>query len=93
MFFHKKQYNYDCLPMNVIDFYYNEDNNRLYLEFSMKEDSDMFYRVLELDFEDVKYYSPSLITRKDMTEIDEEFIIELLSQYLIDNELPEQQSL
>jgi hypothetical protein len=59
----------------------------------MKEDSDMFYRVLELDFEDVKYYSPSLITRKDMTEIDEEFIIELLSQYLIDNELPEQQSL
>lgn len=79
--------------MKIIEFYYNDDNRRLYVEFSTEDDGDSFYRVLQLGFEDIEYYSPSILIEGDMDYIDEEFIIELLNQYLLDNDLPEEKTL
>lgn len=79
--------------MIIHEFYYNENNRRLYIEFSTKEDGDMFYRVLEFEFKDIEYYSPSIIIESDMSEIDEDFIKELIDGYLTDNDLPEELSL
>lgn len=79
--------------MDILEFYYNDDNRRLYVEFSMKEDVDKFYRTIDLDFEDIELYSPNIITEDDIENIDNEFIIELLNQYFKENDLPEEETL
>ncbi len=48
---------------------------------------------MELVFEDIEYNSPTIITEDEMDEIDEEFIIDLLTQYFENNELPEEKTL
>ena len=72
--------------MNIIEYYYNDDNRML-------QEGDGSYRVLELILEDVMFYSPSIIHEDDTYNMDENDIIELIEQYLIDNDLPEEQSL
>ena len=79
--------------MNIIEYYYNDDNRMLHVEFSTKQDGDGSYRVLELILEDVMLYSPSIIDEDDTYNMDENDIIELIEQYLLDNDLPEELSL
>ena len=79
--------------MNIIEYYYNDDNRMLHVEFSTNQDGDSFYRVLELILEDVMLYSPSIIHEDDTNNMDENDIIELIEQYLLDNDLPEELSL
>ena len=74
--------------MIIHEFYYNENSRRLYVEFSTNEDGDKFYRILELDYEDVEYYSPEIIEESDMDIIDEDFVKDLIDQYLKENEPP-----
>ena len=79
--------------MTIHEYYYNDDNRVLYVEFSTKEDGDSFYRVLELNYEDIVYYSPQIIEGGDLDEIDEDFIIELINGYSDENGLPEELTL
>jgi hypothetical protein len=79
--------------MNIIEYYYNEDNKNLYIEFSTDDDEDIFYRVLELTKKDIEYYSPTIIIDVNLNDIDDDFIIELITEYLKDNDSPEQQTL
>ena len=79
--------------MIIHEFYYNDDNKRLHVEFSTDEDGDNFYRVLNLGFEDVEYYSPEIIVEGDMEDIDEDFVKELIVQYGKENDLPEEKTL
>lgn len=79
--------------MKIHEFYYNEDLGRLYVEFSTKSDGNDFYRILDLVYEDIEYYSPDIITEEDLKDIDKSFIIDLITQYLKENDLPEEQSL
>ena len=79
--------------MYIREFYYNDDNRMLYVEFSTEKDGDDVYRILELIFEDVMYYTPNIMYESDMYNMDENDIIELVEQYLLDNDLPEEQSL
>jgi len=79
--------------MIIHEFYYNDDNRRLYIEFSTDDDGDNFYRVLNLWFEDIEYYSPEIIVEEDMEDIDEDFVKELITQYSKENDLPEEKTL
>jgi len=79
--------------MNILEYYYNDDNRMLYVEFSTDEDGDSYYRVLKLNYEDIEFYSPKIIDEEDVNEIDEDFVIDLIKQYLLDNDLPEELSL
>lgn len=79
--------------MNILEFYYNDGNGMLYVEFSTEEDGDSYYRVLKLDLEDIEYYSPDIIYEDDLNNIDEEFVLNLINQYLLNNDLPEELSL
>jgi hypothetical protein len=79
--------------MTIHEYYYNDDNRVLYVEFSTKEDGDAFYRVLELNYEDIVYYSPQIIEEGDLDDIDEDFIIELINGYSDENGLPEELTL
>lgn len=74
--------------MTIHEFYYNEHSRRLYVEFSTKEDKDLFYRILELNYEDVEYYSPEIIEESDMEDIDEDFVKDIINQYLTENDPP-----
>ncbi len=76
--------------MKIHEYYYNDETKRLYVEFSTKNDGDKFYRILELDFSEIEYYSPEIIVEEDLEEIDEFFIKELINQYLEENDLPEE---
>ena len=77
--------------MTIREFYLNEDTGGLYVEFSTKNDGDDFYRVLELTRDDIEYYSPTLLDED--SEIDDDFISELLFEYSKHNELPEEEIL
>lgn len=77
--------------MRIHEYFYG--NRRLYIEFSTDQDGDEFYRVLDLDYDDVIFYSPDIIIEEDLVEIDEDFVIDIINQYIIDNHLPEQLSL
>lgn len=79
--------------MYIHESYYNESSGVLYIEFSTKEDGDKFYRVLELTYEDVQYYSPEIITKEDLIDIDELFLSNLIEEYLKDNDLPQELTL
>lgn len=77
--------------MRIHEYFYG--GRRLYVEFSTDQDGDEFYRVLELEYEDIIFYSPDIITEEDMGEIDDDLVIDIINQYIIDNQLPEQLSL
>jgi hypothetical protein len=62
----------------------------LYIEFSIDNDREETYRVLELTLEDVMYYSPNIIHENDMYKMEEDDVIELIDQYSTENELPEE---
>jgi hypothetical protein len=79
--------------MNIHEYYYNENGKNLYIEFSTKEDGDSFYRILELEYQDVMYYSPNIVAEDEINEVDVDFVIELIEQYLLNNDLPEELSL
>lgn len=79
--------------MNIHEFYYNDETRILYIEFSTTKDGDDFYRILKLVFEEVEEFSPDIVTEMDMEDIDEDFVKDLITQYLLENDAPERMSL
>jgi len=79
--------------MNILEYYYNDNNRMLYVEFSTDEDGDSYYRVLKLNNDEIKLYCPQIINDSEIDGIDEDFVIDLIEQYLLDNDLPEEISL
>ena len=79
--------------MKIIEYYYNDANRMLYVEFSLDIDEDIFYRVLELHFNDMEYYSTEFLYEGDMDEIEENVVEDIITRYLEDNDLPERLSL
>ena len=54
--------------MNILEYYYNDDNRMLYVEFSTEEDGESYYRVLKLNYDDIEFYSPEIIDEDDMDD-------------------------
>jgi hypothetical protein len=77
--------------MIIREYYLNDEESALYIEFSTKQDGDEFYRVLNLTRSEVEYYTPTIL--EDLEDIDEDFVIELVQEYLKSNEAPEEQLL
>lgn len=76
--------------MKILTYYYNYLVRMLFVEFSMEEDGDDFYRVIELSIDEVPKYSSDLIDDEFMEEIDSDSVIEIVENYLNDNGLPDQ---
>ena len=77
--------------MTIHEFFY--DNRRLYVEFSTKEDGEDFYRILELHYQDIVYYSVDIIDESDIRDFEENSVIEIVRGYLNENDLHEQLTL
>jgi hypothetical protein len=76
--------------MIILEYFYNENKDILIVEFSTDEDGDDFYRIVELSFKDIQFYSPTIISKYEIKEIDNDFIVDLLKEYLKENDLPDQ---
>ena len=76
--------------MEIIDYYYDEDEQTLDVRFTTDPNSD-FYRVVILTIDDIFYYTPTVIGEEDLMDIDEDFVIELLVEYYRDHDLPEEE--
>jgi hypothetical protein len=72
--------------MAILDFYYDEDLEQLSVDFTFSTD---YYFKLELDYYQIELYSPDIISKDDLKSITKTFIIDVLTEYLKDNELPE----
>lgn len=77
----------------IQDYYYCEESSTLSVQFSIEEDGDDFYRQIEMDINEIKYYSPTIVNEYDLNDIDEDFVIELITEYLKENDPPEQLNL
>lgn len=76
--------------MKLHEYYFNDNNGMLYVEFSTKEDGDDFYRVLEIDFNDVSYYSSDIIYEEDLENLTKDLVIDVIQNYINENGLPDQ---
>jgi hypothetical protein len=76
--------------MNILRQEYDGINGFLYVEFSINEDEDIFYRTVELDYNDVILYSPNIITKNDIEFLEESDVVEILIEFFKDNDLPGQ---
>jgi hypothetical protein len=76
--------------MRIHNFFYDDETRRLTIEFSTKKDSDEFYRLLELDYSEIEFYSPDIIEEEYLYDIDETFVIDLIEEYLKENDLPDE---
>lgn len=79
--------------MKIRGYFYCEDNRNLTIDFSTSEDGDDFYRKIELEYWDIEYYSPDILKESDLKKINKGFLVELLEQYLNENELPDPEPL
>jgi hypothetical protein len=79
--------------MIIQDYYYNDEKEILLIEFSTNKDGDDFYRRLELQIDKIQYYSPTIVDVYDLKNLDKDFIIDLIEEYLKENDLPEQLNL
>lgn len=76
--------------MNIIRQEYDEFNRLLQVEFSNEEDGDTFYRVIELTYKDVIYYSPNIIDESDLSNLEDSDVLDILQEYFKENDLPTQ---
>lgn len=76
--------------MKLHEYYFNDNNGMLYVEFSTKEDGDDFYRVLELDYNDISYYSSDIIYEEDLENVTKEMVVDVIENYISENGLPDQ---
>ncbi len=76
--------------MNIINTYYNEDMKSLTIDFSLKEDNDEYYRTIDLSYDEIMYYTSEVIIETDLFELDDDFFIDIIENYLLTNDLPEQ---
>lgn len=79
--------------MKIREFYYDDYKERLFVEFSTITDGNDFYRTLDLGYEEVEYYSLTMVEPEDMLDIDETFVREVVVEYLKDNTPPERHPL
>jgi hypothetical protein len=79
--------------MDIHEYFYNDEKGTFEIEFSTNNDGDDFYRKLTLQINEIQYYSPVIINVYDLKDVDEDFIIELIDEYLKENDLPEQLNL
>lgn len=76
--------------MEILNTYYDEDLMSLSIDFSLPEDDGLYYRNIDLSFDLINYYSSNVVDIEDLEDIDDDFIIDIVENYLKNNDLPEQ---
>jgi hypothetical protein len=78
--------------MELLEYYYDEDDGKLTIRFSTDPHSD-YYRLLILDYNDIEYYSSGIVEEEDLSDLDEDFILEIIYNHKEEKGYPEEQLL
>lgn len=73
--------------MIILDFYYDEDLEQLSTTLTFLDDD--YYYILDLDYYQIELYSPDIISKEDLKSINKPFLVDVLTEYLKDNDLPD----
>jgi len=78
--------------MEIIETYFDEDEHILEVRYSTNPETD-YFRSVKLTKNDIKYHSPIIIDDDEITELEDDSLIEILESYFYQNEMGEEELL
>ena len=76
--------------MEIFEFYYDDMEQDMVILFNINADSDL-HRRINLSLDELMYYSPVILEEEDIVDCDEDIVLEILNEYLKENDLPEEE--
>lgn len=76
--------------MEIFEFYYDDMEQDMVILFNINADSDL-HRRINLSLDELMYYSPVILEEEDIIDCDEDIVLEILNEYLKENDLPEEE--
>jgi hypothetical protein len=76
--------------MEIFEFYYDDMEQDMIILFNINADSDL-HRKINLSLDELMYYSPVILEEEDIIDCDEDIVLEILNEYLKENDLPEEE--
>ena len=76
--------------MEIFEFYYDDMEQDMVILFNINADSDL-HRRINLSLDELMYYSPVILEEEDIVDCDEDTVLEILNEYLKENDLPEEE--
>jgi len=76
--------------MEIYEFYYDDMEQDMVILFNINADSDL-HRRINLSLDELMYYSPVILEEEDIVDCDEDIVLEILNEYLKENDLPEEE--
>jgi len=76
--------------MEIFEFYYDDMEQDMIILFNINADSDL-HRRINLSLDELMYYSPVILEEEDIIDCDEDIVLEILNEYLKENDLPEEE--
>lgn len=76
--------------MEIFEFYYDDMEQDMIILFNVNADSDL-HRRINLSLDELMYYSPVILEEEDIVDCDVDTVLEILNEYLKENDLPEEE--
>lgn len=76
--------------MEIFEFYYDDMEQDMIILFNVNADSDL-HRRINLSLDELMYYSPVILEEGDIINCDVDTVLEILNEYLKENDLPEEE--
>lgn len=74
--------------MILYDYYYDYDIKTAHFEFIIPEDGEHVIRVLDLEYPDLEMYSSEIIDEDTLLYMTDNFVKDILENYISENGLP-----
>jgi hypothetical protein len=76
--------------MKIYEFYYDDMEQDMVILFNINADSYL-HRRINLSLDELMYYSPVILEEEDIVDCDEDIVLDILNEYLKENDLPEEE--
>jgi len=76
--------------MEIIEFYYDDVEQDMVILFNTNSDSDLF-RKINLSLDELMFYSPIILDEEDIEDCEEDLVLEILTEYFKENDMPEEE--
>lgn len=76
--------------MEIIEFYYDDVEQDMVILFNTNSDSDLF-RKINLSLDELMFYSPVILDEEDIEDCEEDLVLEILTEYFKENDMPEEE--
>ena len=76
--------------MEIIEFYYDDVEQVMVILLNTNSDSDLF-RKINLSLDELMFYSPIILDEEDIEDCEEDLVLEILTEYFKENDMPEEE--